>query len=185
MDWFRGDLGEYVHKRALFDTVADAACCTITKHTVFEHGSMYECILVPTDGSEHADAAADRALDLAELLGATVHAVSVIESGPLGSVDLPGDSASATEVLTERATEFVESIVERGDERGVTVTSELRDGVPVEEIRDCAMDVDADIVVMGTRGRGGVSRMILGSVTDGVARASDIDVLVVGADEES
>lgn len=146
---------------------------------------MYDRILVPTDGSEHADAAADRALDLAELLDATVHAVSVIETGPLGSVDLPGDSASAAELLSERATGFVESVVDRGEERGVTVTSELRDGVPIEEIRDCAMETDADLIVMGTRGRGGVSRMILGSVTDGVARASDIDVLVVGAEVDS
>ncbi|THE63673.1 universal stress protein [Salinadaptatus halalkaliphilus] len=144
---------------------------------------MYDRILVPTDGSTHADAAADRALELASDLEADVYALCVIESGPLGSIGLPGDTASAEEVFTERATEYVDRIADRGREHDVAVTTDLRDGVPVREILGYADEIDADVIVMGTRGRGGISRMMLGSVTDGVSRHSDLDVLVVGRDE--
>lgn len=141
---------------------------------------MYDRILVPTDGSPYAEAAADTALSLAAELDAMVHALCVIETGPLGSVDLPGDTASADEVLGERGQEYVDRIESRGDDRGVPVTTVVRKGVPVREILSYVEEVDADVVVMGTRGRGGISRMLLGSVTDAVTRHCDRDVLVVG-----
>ncbi|SDQ56568.1 universal stress protein [Natronobacterium texcoconense] len=141
---------------------------------------MYDRILVPADGSDYAEDAAERAFDLAETTDSTVHVVSVAETGPLGSVRLPGDEASATDALTERATEFVDELERRADERGLEVTTEVRAGVPVREILEYADEVDADAIVMGTRGRGGVNRLMLGSVTDAVMRHSGIDVLVVG-----
>lgn len=141
---------------------------------------MYDRVLVPTDGSDYAETAARRAFDLAETTGATVYAISVAETGPLGSVRLPGDDASAAEVLTDRAATFVERLEERGADRGIDVDGEVRTGVPVREILEYADEVDADVVVMGTRGRGGVGRLMLGSVTDGVTRHGDLDVLVVG-----
>ncbi|WP_394741924.1 universal stress protein [Natronococcus roseus] len=146
---------------------------------------MYDRILVPTDGSEYAEDAAERAFDLAETTDAAVHVVCVVEQGPLGSVRLPGDDASAADAFAERAEEFVARLAERARERGLEVETEIREGVPVRELLDYADEVDADAVVMGTRGRGGVSRMMLGSVTDGVIREGDVDVLVVGEDQES
>ncbi|AEH39373.1 universal stress protein [Halopiger xanaduensis] len=143
---------------------------------------MYDRILVPTDGSTHADAAADTALELATALDATVAVVCIVETGLLGSVSLPGDGGSAEDVLGEQAAEFVEEIADRARARDVSVTSDIRQGVPVREILEYAGEVDADVIVMGSRGRGGVSRMLLGSVTEGVTRHSDRDVLVVGRD---
>ncbi|ARS90972.1 universal stress protein [Natrarchaeobaculum aegyptiacum] len=143
---------------------------------------MYDRILVPTDGSDFADDAADTALELAATLDARVDVLCVVETGPLGSVALPGDGGSAADVLGERAAEFVSSVAERGESRGVPVETAVRDGTPVKEILDYADEVDADVIVMGTRGRGGLSRMMLGSVTEGVTRHSEQDVLVVGAD---
>ncbi|RQG95508.1 universal stress protein [Natrarchaeobius chitinivorans] len=143
---------------------------------------MYERILVPTDGSSHADAAADTALELASALDATVAALSVAETGPLGAVSLPGDTGSAEAVLGERADEFVTQIADQARERDVSITTEVRQGVPVREVLEYAEEIDADLIVMGTRGRGGISRMMLGSVTEGVTRHSDCDVLVVGRD---
>ncbi|WP_293029413.1 universal stress protein [Natronococcus sp.] len=141
---------------------------------------MYDRILVPTDGSEYAEAAAERAFDLAETTDAAVFVVCVVEEGPLGSVRLPGDGASAAEAFAERAETFVGRLEERARERGLEVDTEIREGVPVRELLTYADEVDAEVAVMGSRGRGGVSRMMLGSVTDGVTREGDIDVLVVG-----
>ncbi|WP_172636009.1 universal stress protein [Natronobacterium gregoryi] len=145
---------------------------------------MYERILVPTDGSEYAADAAERAFELAATTDATVHVVSVAETGPLVSVRLPGDDASAAEILTRRASEFVAELETRADERGLEVSTAVLTGVPVREILEYADEVDADAIVMGTRGRGGVSRLMLGSVTDAVIRHSGIDVLVAGTRSE-
>lgn len=143
---------------------------------------MYDRILVPTDGSEFAETAAEAAIELAKTMDATVHAICVVETGPLGSVSLPGDTASADDVLGERGDEYVTQIADRAGELDVPVTTEVRQGVPVREIIDYADDVDADVIVMGTRGRGGISRMMLGSVAEGVTRHSGRDVLIVSSD---
>lgn len=143
---------------------------------------MYERILVPTDGSEYAETAAETAFELAVALEAAVTVICVIEAGPLGSVTLPGEEASATEILTERATTFVTRVAERGHAKGVDVSTDVCNGLPVEEILAYAEETNADLIVLGSRGRGGVSKLLLGSVTDGVTRRSDRDVLVVGDD---
>lgn len=147
--------------------------------------SMYDRILVPTDGSDYAEDAAETAFDLAETADAAVYAISVAETGPLGSVRLPGDDASAAEVLTDRAREFVTELERRASKRGLEVSTAVRTGVPTREILEYADEVDADVIVMGTRGRGGVSRLMLGSVTDAVTRHSGLDVLVAGDDDGS
>lgn len=143
---------------------------------------MYERILVPTDGSEYAEMAAETAFELARALEANVDAICVAEVGPIGSVRLPRDEASAEEVLSGRAETFVTRLAEQGDDYGLSVTTEVRQGVPVHEIIEYADEIDADLIVMGTRGRGGVNRMLLGSVTDGVTRYGDVDVLAVRHD---
>ncbi|RQH02500.1 universal stress protein [Natrarchaeobius oligotrophus] len=146
---------------------------------------MYDRILVPTDGSEFADDAADTALELATELDAAVHVVCVVESGPLGTISLPGDGASAAEVFEDRATEFVSRIAERAGDRGLEVETEIRRGVPVEEILECADEIAADAIVMGSKGRSGLGRAMLGSVTEGVTRYGTVDVLVVGRNADS
>ncbi|AXR77431.1 universal stress protein [Natrarchaeobaculum sulfurireducens] len=143
---------------------------------------MYDRILVPTDGSDYAEASAAAALELAKTMDATVDVICVVETGPLGSVALPGDTASADDVLSERGEEYVTQVADRAAELDVPVTTAVREGVPVREILDYADDVDVDVIVMGSRGRGGISRMMLGSVTEGVTRHSGRDVLVVSSD---
>lgn len=143
---------------------------------------MYDRILVPTDGSEYAEDAAETAFDLAETMNATIYVVCIVEDGPLGSVRLPGEAGSAEEVFGDRADEFVTRIEERARDRDLEITTEVRQGIPVREILEYADEIDADVIVMGTRGRGGLSRMMLGSVTDGVTRYGGVDVLVVGHD---
>ena len=137
---------------------------------------MYERILVPTDGSDHSDVAAEHAMDLAEQFGATVHALFVVEqAGPSGHWDFPVEKQ---ESIGEAALDTVAAL---GDERGVHVERHLRRGTPSEEIVDAAADYEVDLVVMGTEGRTGISRIAAaGSTTERVVRLTDVPTLVVG-----
>ncbi len=140
---------------------------------------MFQTIVVPVDGSEHADRAAERAFEIATHHGSSVHVICVVDPGPLGSHQLPGETESAEDAIGKRATTLVEETVETAPE-GIDITTATPTGPAKTEIVDYAESVGADLVVMGSRGRGGVERLMLGSVTEHVTRSSDIDVLVRG-----
>ncbi|ELY52939.1 universal stress protein [Natronolimnohabitans innermongolicus] len=143
---------------------------------------MFDTILLPTDGSDYAEAAAETGLELAATHDATVHVVSVADSGPLGDLRLPGDAASAKEAIRGRAEEYVDAVLERAEAADVDVTGTVLQGPPEHELLEYARDNDVDLIVMGTRGRGGVHRMAMGSVTDHVIRFGDIPVFVANSE---
>lgn len=145
---------------------------------------MYERLLIPVDGSDGARRAAERGFELAGQLGSDVHVIGVVETGVLGSIRLPGDAASAKDAFTQEMRGIVDRTCEAAEERGLSATAEIRTGVPVTEILEYVDEIDADLVVMGSRGRGGLGRVMLGSVTEGVTRYGDIDVLVVESPAE-
>ena len=132
---------------------------------------MYDEILLPTDGSAAAEAAVDHAARLATTFGGRVSVLSVVE--PVPAVEM--DAA----MVHERLRESADRAVERLDEAGVETTTTVRDGGAHRAILDCADEVDADLVVMGTHGRTGVGRVLLGSVTERVVRRADTPVLSV------
>ncbi|SEH16362.1 Nucleotide-binding universal stress protein, UspA family [Natronorubrum sediminis] len=146
---------------------------------------MFDTILLPTDGSEHAEAAAQTGLELASIHDAAVHVVCVADTGPLSDLRLPGDAASAKEAMGERAQEAVDAIVDRADASELEVTGTVLEGPPEDELLEYADDVDADLVVMATRGRGGVHRMALGSTTDHIVRFGDIPVFITNSSAHS
>jgi nucleotide-binding universal stress UspA family protein len=130
---------------------------------------MYDDILVPTDGSDHARRAAEHAGVLARRFDATVHLLAVLDvqaaAGPFsaGGID----------------EQFVERLQRTGDvwldtaEQSVGDTAVTRDterGEPAKVILSYAEDHDADLVVMGTHGRRGVRRYVSGSVTERVVQ---------------
>ena len=137
---------------------------------------MYERILVPTDGSTHSDQAAEHATSLAERFDATVHALFVVEqTGPSGHWDF------AVEEQETAGEEALDGVAALGQARGVHVERALRRGVPSEEIVDAATDYDVDLIVMGTQGRTGFSRIAsAGSTTERVVRLTATPTLVVG-----
>lgn len=151
--------------------------------------TMYETILVPTDGSPHADAAIEQALDLAERYGATLHALYVVD------VNYPYADFGTAAVNWEAVTEAKENqgeqatgeVRERGEAAGVPVETEVRQSTSIHRaILDYADDHDVDLIVMGTHGRRGLDRYLLGSVTEKIVRVADVPVLTVkaSADEE-
>lgn len=149
---------------------------------------MYSHLLVPTDGSKQAEAAADRAIRLAKEFDATLSVLAVIESGPLGSIKLPGQDRSPETSLTDAAESFVDTIVSRAIDQEIAASATIRQGLPVSEICGYAEEESVDLIVMGSRGSGGFDRMLLGSVAEGVSRYGEVDVLLVeanGMDEEA
>jgi nucleotide-binding universal stress UspA family protein len=137
---------------------------------------MYDRILVPTDGSDHSSLAAEHAMTLAAASGAVVHALFVVEeAGPSGHWDV---AVERQEAVGEEALDGVAAL---GESHGVQVERHLRRGTPSEEIVDAAADYGADLIVMGTQGRTGLSRIATaGSTTERVVRLTEIPTLVVG-----
>jgi nucleotide-binding universal stress UspA family protein len=142
---------------------------------------MFETIVIPVDGSDHAERAAQRGFEIAEEHDSTVHLICVADTGPLDGVQLPGERASASDAITAQAESVVDGI-ETQAPGTVPVTTAVPTGSANSQIVDYADSVDADLIVMGSRGHGGVERLVLGSVTEHVVRVSDIDVLVAGGD---
>ncbi|WP_254862975.1 universal stress protein [Halovivax gelatinilyticus] len=145
---------------------------------------MFETIVAPTDGSPHAEKALADAIELAADQGATVHVISVADSGPFGNIRLPGETARPADAIRDRAQEFVDEAISSAESAGVDVTGAVLDGPPPSTILDYARDVNADLIVMGSRGRGGLHRAAVGSIADHVIRFGEFRVLVVDADDE-
>ena len=138
---------------------------------------MFDTILVPTDGSPGSERAFEVAATLASTHDATVHVLSVVDDhGPTDDDwDYDGDSPAAA---------FIESQADHVDTDGLSLTPVVREGVVHDEVLDYADETDIDLIVMGTHGRTGVRRFLLGSVTEKVVRLADVPVLSVKADAE-
>ena len=147
---------------------------------------MYQKILVPTDGSDTAEAAVDSALDLAERYEAGVHALYVVDTDSL-SISLGGEQIDRIEQgnfaemdeVRERAEAATGYVADRARERGLTTVENVSAGKPHALIADYIEDTDIDLVVMGSHGRSGVKRALLGSVTERTLRSTHVPVLVV------
>ncbi|RZV08128.1 nucleotide-binding universal stress UspA family protein [Natrinema hispanicum] len=137
---------------------------------------MYQHILVPTDGSDGTRQSLTHGLTLAERFDATIHALSVVPEGPLGTLQSDEGHPAA-----ERAVERVEVEATR---EGVDVVTAVEQGVPHEEIIAYADDHDIDMIVMGTQGRTGLDRVLVGSVTERIVRMADIPVVTVRLNDE-
>lgn len=146
---------------------------------------MYDSILVPTDGSPAAETATSVALALAEQFDAELHAITVLDPEKLpDEVEL-----DAVDGLRRQAETWVTDVAEQATEAGVAVTTAVVEAAgPVHrEIVDYGTAHEVGLVVMGTQGRTGLRRLVLGSVTERTLRSSPIPVLTVheGVDAEA
>lgn len=139
-------------------------------------------ILLATDGSEEARLALRAAVDLANATNSELHVVHVGDLlGFVGYVGVDvGPLPGAQEELDGQAREVLRSQVERCRAAGGTVTqAHLGSGRPDEEILAVAEEIGAGLIVLGSRGLGGVRRALVGSVSDSVVRHARCPVLVV------
>jgi nucleotide-binding universal stress UspA family protein len=139
----------------------------------------YETVLVPTDGSAAATHAAEHVVSLAAALDATVHALSVVDDRALGPDVRSTVAATAGE---EAAADAVEAVVSMADEAG-DVVRHVEHGSPVEVILDTVESNDVHAVGMGTTGRRGTDRILLGSVAEKTVRSTPVPVLTVAEPE--
>ncbi|WP_435174809.1 universal stress protein [Halorussus sp. AFM4] len=146
---------------------------------------MYDRILVPTDGSSETERAVEHAAELAAAHGAEFHAVYVVNSATFAGLHVETSWEGVDDVLREEGRSALERVEAIGSSRGLDVESRLLDGSPSRRIVEYAEGQNCDLVVMGTHGRGGIDRLLLGSVAEGVVRACSVPVLTVQVGGES
>jgi nucleotide-binding universal stress UspA family protein len=141
---------------------------------------MYDRVLVPTDGSEQALAAARRAFDLAERYGATVHGLYVVDTGTGWlTVSKPDVREALREVGEDAGSEALAALEVLAGEFDADLVTELREGTPEAVVLEYVDEEGIDLVVMGTHGREGLRRRLLGSVAERVVREAPVPVMTV------
>jgi len=136
---------------------------------------MYQDILLATDGSDAARRATDHGIELANQLDATLHVLSVSEDGPHAEDQQDRLRNDPEEAAAAAATEAEESAT-RAD---VDVTTDIRHGVPQEQIVDFAETNPVDMIIVGTAGRSGLDHLISGSVAEEIVRNAPVPILTV------
>jgi nucleotide-binding universal stress UspA family protein len=141
---------------------------------------VYSDILVPTDGRAGMDRVTTHALGLAELCDAAVHVLYVVDETAYASVP-PDTRDRVRDELVADGEDATKAVAERAIDRGLTVHREVRWGDPAVAVVAYALENDVDLVVMGTRGKTGFERYLLGSVAEKVVRVSPVPVVTVYA----
>jgi nucleotide-binding universal stress UspA family protein len=135
--------------------------------------------LVAYDASDPAREALECALDTFTGEDVTVlHVINPVDAGTADEMLLPGMENYRAE-LRERAEELLDEARKTAEERGVDVETETTVGAPDREIVRFATENDIDHIVIGSHGRQGASRVLLGSVAETVVRRSSVPVTVV------
>jgi len=142
----------------------------------------FKRILIPTDGSEYTKQAIAKGLELAKLTGAEVTALYVVDQTSFINFPMDSTIVSVYSLLEKEGKEAVEYVRDLGQAMGVKVTVKMLEGSPSRKITEESKDYD--LIVMGTLGRTGISKLLLGSTAERVVRFADCPVLVVRASKE-
>jgi len=140
----------------------------------------FKRIIVPTDGSEIAKKAAKKALALALATDTEVVALHVINIPGLPSLyalpdELPYEQLH--ELIRKEGRSYLDEIEKMGKQMGVNVSKKLVDGHPAEEIIKEAQE--DDLIVIGSKGRTALDRLLMGSVAENVVRHAHCPVMLV------
>ncbi|MEF8883578.1 MAG: universal stress protein [Haloarculaceae archaeon] len=138
---------------------------------------MYDAILIPYDGQDESDRAAKHGIELASAVGASVHALYVIDlPGAPRTVYVRDDEEQLREDYREYGEGVTEEICERASDAGVDCTTAIRTGSPAEEIVEYAEEEAMDVIVMGSAFKGTFGA-VLGGTSDKVVRTSTVPVV--------
>jgi len=133
--------------------------------------------LVPIDGSEGSNAAIDEALELAHEVGAQV-TFAFVRKAPSSLLGYPYyERLLSAELANARAT--IDAAGSKALDAGIDSRSEILEGDPVDEILSFADNERADLIVMGSRGRGALAGALLGSVSTSLIGLARCPVLIV------
>jgi nucleotide-binding universal stress UspA family protein len=145
----------------------------------------FQRILVATDFSETSNRALDYAVGLAQKFGATVTLMHAYEIPVFGFPD--GAMIATVDVASRISTAAQQALAAAAESRaasGVKIETTLRDGVAWEEVNRVAEEAGADLIVIGTHGRKGLARALLGSVAENIIRTAKRPVLTIHGPRE-
>ena len=143
---------------------------------------MFKHILVPVDGSATSMLAVNKAAGLAKVFGSQVTAVYVIDPYPFTGVgaDFAYGQAQYLSAATADAHTALDSVKSAMEQAGIPVDTVMGEGHSVHDgIMEAAKTTGADLIVMGSHGRRGLEKLVLGSVTQRVLSHTTLPVLVV------
>lgn len=142
---------------------------------------MFSSILVPVDGSGPADRAVGLALQVARATGARLWFVNVISDSEIVlDAEAPLVNPQARiDVERSKADALLSAAAATAKASGVQADIECVEGEPIDRIVAFATERGCDLIAMGTHGRSGLARLLLGSVTEGVLRHSHVPVLCI------
>lgn len=142
---------------------------------------LYRNIVIATDGSENTQRAISQGIEIAKLSGAIVHALYVVDTPSTISENWTAGKKTVYEIMRKDGEKAVSKIKELGEASGVKVKEVVLDGYPGKEIIDFAENNDIDLIVMGTLGKTGLEKFLVGSIAEKVVRNSRVPVMVVPA----
>jgi len=136
-------------------------------------------VLIPTDGSDYSMRAAEYGVSVAKLLGAEIMVIYVIDTVSLDQIARMTDRDDTERELKEDGERYVKYVLGLAQKEGVKASSLLAKGRPFEQIVHLAKGLKMDLIVMGTFGRRGAERILIGSVAERVIEYASCPVLVV------
>lgn len=143
---------------------------------------MYDRVLLPTDMSAGIDQAIDHTLDVADRYNAELHIIYVVDADAYSSY--PGDEyihefEGLESALEQAGSHAVDDIAQQAANADIPTVTEVRHGVPHEEILEYVDEADIELTVVGSKNRSGEYRRMLGSVAERVVHMSERPVTIV------
>jgi nucleotide-binding universal stress UspA family protein len=140
---------------------------------------MPRSIVVGTDGSQPAERALEEALAIAARDDADLHIVTAFPDPALIRERITSGATAATVNLSQVADSVLSRATERANAKGVRAQTHASESEPAEAILQLASEVNADLIVVGSRGLSGIQRFLLGSVSAKVSEHASCSVMIV------
>ncbi len=141
----------------------------------------FQKILIPIDGSVYSDAAIDKATELAKIAGSELTLFFTIDTSIYTHTAASSSLSNLEHILKMEMDEVLKAGEEKVKDAGLTCKTRYSEGIPGKEI--CEISGEYDLIIMGTAGRTGIKKMILGSVTQHVVTGAKCPVMSVKAKE--
>ncbi|TAL28702.1 MAG: universal stress protein, partial [Nitrospirae bacterium] len=132
-------------------------------------------ILLATDGSKYSKAASEKAIDFARSYGGVLKVISVVDV----PAEFYAEAPKAVEDMTRMAKEFVADVKKKAEASGIKASTFVGEGEAYTVITELARNEKADVIFVGSHGRTGLKKLLMGSVTEGVVGHAPCPVLIV------
>ncbi|WP_298667698.1 universal stress protein [uncultured Methanofollis sp.] len=140
---------------------------------------MFQKIVVAVDGSEISQKAFEVALSEAKMWNAALHLIYVVETSRFSSLPMDNTMEVIYSLLEKEGRDIFEKSTARAAAEGISLVTHLKDGHAGTEVLALADELQADLIVIGSRGKSGIDRLLLGSVSAHVVQDSRCTTMVV------